>query len=194
MDHVLDEASWLDWLLPWYAAASALAMFLPIELYSSQWGALLYAIFAVPFFSVAIVVNAVIAFVRRKPRRGLAMMCTLLAFVATSWALLRNQQLLRTEVRWLFASETYKSEMLVSPIPRNGEVRHIEWDGWGFPGAGDTTVYLVFDPSDSLSVAAKRYSPGRYQGLPCEVPDVHRLEKNWYTVLFYTDTDWEHCS
>ena len=66
----------------------------------------------------------------------------------------------------------------------------MEWDGWGFAGAGDTTVYLVFDPSDLLLTEAGDHSSGKFAGIPCEVPLVHRLEDHWYTVLFHTDSDW----
>jgi hypothetical protein len=50
--------------------------------------------------------------------------------------------------------------------------------------------YLVFDPGDSLSAAAASHQPGKFNGIPCEVYRVRRLESHWYTVLFYTDEDW----
>lgn len=51
--------------------------------------------------------------------------------------------------RWMFWSGSYKAQVLAQPDSTNNELKHIEWDGWG--GAGmDTTVYLVFDPTDSL--------------------------------------------
>ena len=69
----------------------------------------------------------------------------------------------------------------------------MEWEGWGFPGAGNTVVYLVYEPADALAAASRKHTPGKYNGLPCTVYAVHRLEANWYTVQFYTDTDWTHC-
>ena len=57
-------------------------------------------------------------------------------------------------------------------------------------GAGDTTVYLVFDSTDSLSVAAANHGPGKFNGTPCEVAQVGQLESNWYTVQFCTDEFW----
>jgi hypothetical protein len=69
-------------------------------------------------------------------------------------------------------------------------LRHIEWDGWGWAGM-DTTVFLVFDPADSLSTAAKSHQPGKYNGLPCEVSRVRRLRSHWYNVQFYTDEYWD---
>jgi hypothetical protein len=70
-----------------------------------------------------------------------------------------------------------------------GDLKHIEWDGWGWAGQ-DTTVYLVFDLADSLSNAARNQRSGKFDGIPCEVPVVKQLEKNWYLVQFYTDEWW----
>jgi hypothetical protein len=98
----------------------------------------------------------------------------------------------RTTVRWMLYSGTYKAEVLAQPTVA-GELRHIEWDGWGGFGAGDTVVYLVFDPNDSLAAAATKHVPGKFNGIRCVVPDVRRLGKNWYAVQFYTDEDWQHC-
>src|SRR6202035_4018692 len=90
--------------------------------------------------------------------------------------------------RWLARSRYYKSEVLAQPTAV-GELKHIEWDGWG--GAGqDTTVYLVYDPTDSLVAAARDQKPGKFNGVPCEVFRVRRLESKWYTVQFYTDELW----
>jgi hypothetical protein len=96
----------------------------------------------------------------------------------------------RNAARWMVRSHWAKSEVLAQPQPANGELRHVEWDGWGFPGAGDTTVYLVFDPENSLATAAKSGKSGKYGGLPCEVYRVHRLQSGWYSVQFYTDEFW----
>ena len=90
-------------------------------------------------------------------------------------------------------SNDYKAEVLAQPSSTGASLKHVEWDGWGFVGSGDTVVYLVFDPNDSLAGAARTGSPGKFSGLPCEVLRVRRLENHWYTALFYTDTNWEHC-
>jgi len=95
---------------------------------------------------------------------------------------------IRTSVRWPVRSERYKNEVLAQPKV-TGELKHIEWDGWGWAGQ-DTTVYLVFDPADSLSTPARSHRSGKFDGIPCEVPVVKQLEKNWYLVQFYTDEWW----
>ena len=92
-------------------------------------------------------------------------------------------------VRWLVWSRSYKAEVFAQRNPANGELKHIEWDGWGW-GGEDTTVYLVFDPTDSLSAASQEHRPGKFNGIPCEVPLIERMEKNWYVVRFYTDEWW----
>ena len=122
-------------------------------------------------------------FNRRRLLLGAAVITVLLALV---W----NYSAVHTAARWLLRSHDYKSRVLAQPTSTNGELKHIEWDSWGFPGAGDTVVYLVFDPTDSLSAAAKSHQPGKYSGIPCEVPHVGRLESHWYTVRFYTDEYW----
>jgi hypothetical protein len=147
----------------------------------------------IPIFSlIGLVAIAVV--IRGQPRRSLAIVSMLVAFWAVSWVLQRNELKMRTEVRWLFRSKDYKTQVLAQPVLANGELRHIEWDGWGGPGAGDTVVYLVFDPTDSLAAAASSHESGKFKGIPCEIPDVRRLEKNWYTALFYADADWDHCA
>jgi len=110
-----------------------------------------------------------------------------------SWALIKNYAEVRSDARWFLWSKRYKAELLKQQNSTNGELRHVEWDGWGWAGM-DTTVYLVFDPNNSLADAAKSHSPGKFNGIPCEVPLVHRLESNWYSVRFYTSSGWDQCS
>ena len=53
--------------------------------------------------------------------------------------------------------------------------------------------HLVFDPTDSLANAVNSTVPVRLSGIPCEVPGVSRLEKQWYAVRFFTSEDWRNC-
>jgi hypothetical protein len=123
-------------------------------------------------------------------RNWLTPLSVLAVYWILSLAFLTNYSLVRNAARWTLWSHGYKAEVLSQPESRNGELRHVEWDGWGFPGAGDTTVYLAFDPSDSLAAAAKKHKPGKFVGIPCTVPLVTRLESQWYAILFYTDESW----
>jgi hypothetical protein len=91
-------------------------------------------------------------------------------------------------VRWLLWSRAYKARVLGQPESPTGQLKHIEWDGWGMAGQ-DNTVYLVFDPANSLSQATTSHQPGKYPMIPCEVATVKQLENRWYTVRMYTNGD-----
>jgi hypothetical protein len=139
-------------------------------------------------FTVAIVSMFLLTDAIGKRRRQ--SLLALVIFLAVSAALVKNYSAIRDECRWVVWSHEYKAKVLGQRDSATGELKHIEWDGWGFPGAGDTTVYLVFDPTNALSAAARSHRPGKFAGLPCEVPLVRRLESHWYAVRFYTDEWW----
>jgi hypothetical protein len=100
---------------------------------------------------------------------------------------------IRTRVRWSLWSHRYKNTLLAQRNSSDAELKHMEWDGWGFVGM-DTTVYLVFDPANSLSSAASSRQSGKFVGIPCKVPKVSRLENQWYAVTFYTNQYWDGCT
>jgi hypothetical protein len=122
--------------------------------------------------------------------RVLQWLTVLLASSVVVLFLCWNEQA-RTTIRWLLWSGDYKMRMEKESPQAGTHLKHSGWDGWGFAGAGDTTMYLVFDPQDTLS--ARALGPASLSGLPCKVYRVRRLEPEWYTVLFYTDTDWDSC-
>jgi hypothetical protein len=125
-------------------------------------------------------------------RRRLSMLT-----LATVWVVFLSffvfQLQIRTQVRWSLWSRRYKNTLLAQRNSAEAELKHMEWDGWGFVGM-DTTVYLVFDPTDSLSSAASTHQSGRFGGIPCKVPKVSRLENQWYAVTFYTNQYWDGCN
>jgi hypothetical protein len=131
----------------------------------------------------------------RRQRLPLLSMLAILWAISTSLFVfdLRHPSAIRTAARWLVWSHEYKDKVLAQPTSANGDLKHIEWDGWGMFGQ-DTSVFLVFDPTDTLSTAAVRHQSGKFNGIPCEVPAVRRLEKHWYTVLFYTNQYWRQCN
>jgi hypothetical protein len=187
-------ASRFNWRLPAWAALAALLIYVLITIHGYGIGEILYILFitfvAAPVFCFLVLITAV--FDRRWPRMSVLSMPVL--YCAVSWALLRSSAQLHSTARWWLHSKDYKAEVLKQPASGNGELGHVEWDGWGGFGAGDTVVYLVFDPNDSLAGPARNHSRGKFSGIPCEVPEVRRLESQWYTVLFYTDTGWDRCS
>lgn len=92
-------------------------------------------------------------------------------------------------------SGRYKDKVLAQPASINGGLKHIEWDGWGW-GGQDFSVFLVFDPPDSLSGPAKSRQSGKRNGIPCEVSSVRRMDSHWYIVFFdgYVDqSSWDSC-
>jgi hypothetical protein len=144
---------------------------------------------AVLCFGIALV-SAVSLFafsVSKKGRQRLAGLFVVIAYVLAAILLKSNYSLVRDHVRWLFLSGGYKSKVLAQPPSE--ELKHAEWDGWGFAGA-DTTAFLVFDPTDSLAGATEALPPIKARALPCDVVRVRRLDRQWYAVLFYTDTYW----
>ena len=96
-------------------------------------------------------------------------------------------------LRWGIFSRSYKQEVASLPNPSDGTLKHLEWDGWGFPGAGKTVMYLVFDPNNTLAISARLGTPEKPAGLPCEIARARKMENQWYIVLFYTDTEWHYC-
>jgi hypothetical protein len=180
-------ANRFNWHLPVYAAVGAFIVVLPFIIYAYDIGEVLYLFIGVPVISLVFVV--VIVFKKRR----LAVFSMLVVYWALTWILVRNSFELRSTGRWLVWSKDYKAEVLAQPQSPNGDLRHIEWDGWGWGGM-DTTVYLVYDPTDSLSVTAKSHSSGKFNDIPCKVPRVRRLENHWYSVVFYTDTEWGRCN
>jgi len=179
MSAITSDGNRVGWRLPLYTVLGALILFSigPYDL-----SVVLY-LFIVAIVSMFLLTDAI----GKRRRQSLL---ALVIFWAVSAVLVRNYSAVRDECRWLVWSHEYKTKVLAERDSAAGELKHIEWDGWGFPGAGDTTVYLVFDPTDALSAAARSHRPGKFGGLPCEVPLVHRLESHWYAVRFYTDEWW----
>jgi hypothetical protein len=191
MDEKAAKIDRFNWWLPFYAALGALVLFLPIiTTFGYDGGEILYVLLVVPTVSITLLV---LAFFKRG-RLRFAVLSMLVVYWVVSLGLLKNALDVRSDARWMFLSKDYKAKVLAQPSPVAGELRHIEWDAWGFAGVGDTDVYLVFDPNDSLLVAAKSHSSGKFSGIPCKVYRIRRLERHYYTVLFYSDTDWDHCN
>jgi hypothetical protein len=177
MSALTSDGNRFDWRLPLYTVLGAILFGIgPYDL-----SVILY-LFAVAIVSLFLLNDAF----RKRRRQSLL---TLVIYWAVSAVLVMNYSAIRDECRWLAWSYKYKPMVMAQRMSAPGELRHIEWDGWGFAGA-DTTVYLVFDPTHALSSAAQSHGPGKFDGLPCEVPLVRRLQRHWYAVRFYTEESW----
>ena len=199
MTETTPEPNRFNWKLPLCAASVVVAIYLAMALWAMDaefFASVLLIAPALILVSIGLIGYALIV------RKGRQNRVTLLSTVAALWVTAVAMFLLvgkydfaiRTTARWLIWSRDYKAEVFVQPRSINGAFKHIKWDSWGIVPAGFTTVYLVFDPSDSLSAAANSRRAGKFDGIPCAVPAVNRLEDHWYTVLFYTDEDWNHCN
>ncbi len=132
---------------------------------------------------------------RRQLLPILAMLALLWAIAVSLFRYNREHPFaLHETAKWLAWSGDYKRQVLAQPASVNGALKHIEWDGTGFAGVAYNTVYLVFDPADTLSAAAGRQQSGKLSGIPCDVRLVRRLESHWYAILLYTDEFWEKCN
>ena len=186
------EANSFNWLVPSRAALVAFAVCISIALCQTDAAFFLYLLLAGPIlivFSVALLVYVIVA--KDRPRR-VTLLSTLAAVWIISAFIFVYHDHVRTIAKWLAWSRNYKSKVLAQPAPASGEFRHVEWDGWGWAGQ-DSAVFLVFDPRDSLSFAASTHQSGKFDGIPCAVPEVSRLESQWYAVRFYTNQDWNRC-
>ncbi|HXN64278.1 MAG TPA: hypothetical protein VN862_03030 [Candidatus Acidoferrales bacterium] len=185
------------WRLPLFAAIVGLIVFVPIATCQADTFVFVNAFIVVPAL-LAISVALVVYGLGSNGRRHLI---AITATVAILWAIpsslfLFNREhpfALRETARWLAWSREYERKVLAQPNSANGDLNHIEWDGSGFAGVANNTVFLVFDPADTLSAAAKRHQPGKFNGIPCDVRLIRRMESRWYAVLFYTDQTWEQC-
>src|ERR1700759_3847879 len=110
-------------------AVSLLLTTLPLLLGNSGLAALLC-------FGIAIV-TALVLIVRTvtqwRKQRTLSLL-TLAAYSLFAALLPTNYALVRDHVRWLCLSSIYKNRVFAQPVPANGQLRHTEWDGWGFAG------------------------------------------------------------
>ncbi len=163
-------------------AASLVFLVLSLTFASADLGAALC--FGIALFSALLLFAFGVA---KKGGQRLAAMLVKMVYVFAAMLFKSNYSLVRDHCRWLFLSGGYKARVLAQPPSE--QLKHAEWDGWGFAGA-DTTVFLVSDPTDSLAVATRALPPVKARGLPCEVVRVRRLDRHWYAVLFYTDTYW----
>jgi hypothetical protein len=181
----------MHWRFPTLGAVAAIFLLLLLFLFTRD-PALWFLFLVMPCLALLLLVLLVLLMFRRT--RGLAanlLVGTLLLVGITTigW---RFQATLRPKLRWSIYSQTFKRQVLAQPSNPSGDFKHIEWDGWGGGPVGDWSVYVVFDPTDSLNAEAGHKNPGRIRGIPCEAENIQKLEPHWYSVTLM-NAWWERC-
>jgi hypothetical protein len=92
---------------------------------------------------------------------------------------------LRPWARWLVASGKYTNLVLKQEPDTQTGLRWIEWDGWGWAGM-DTSVELVYDPTDTLAHEIRHNPKGRFAEVAEKTQFVQRLGRGWYSLTLYT--------
>jgi hypothetical protein len=186
-----EKALGTDRFARWFSLCAAgcgvLALF-PLTLSSPDLSVIFYVLITIPLVCFILLV----VFWKHRGKQRVAALSALAIFVIFTAVLFTNFVDTRDGVRWFVYGRALKAEVVAQPGPTPGPLKHVEWDGWGF-GGNDTTVYLVFDPTDTLATAANARKSGKFGSLPCEVFRIRQREKEWYTVQFYTNTDWDAC-
>ena len=183
---------------PLYSALAASAFFIAIGIICPIDIALFLRLFFVgPILLIASIVVVICSIASKHGRRYQRLLWALgILWVVSAFFYFFDSDhplLIRSAARWVLWSHDYKQTVLAQPTSANGDLKHIEWDGWGFAGS-DTSVFLVFDPTDSLATVAKNGQPGKFSGIPCEVLLLRRMESHWYTVQSYTGQNWNQCN
>jgi energy-coupling factor transporter transmembrane protein EcfT len=190
------EADRFNWRLPSYAVLVAFVVLVSVAICPADTSLILYLFVVAPILLVVSIFFLGRAIIGKSRQR-----VQLLTVLAILWTIsasffvydLKHPSAIRTAARWLVWSRQYKNKVLARPASANGGLKHIEWDGWGW-GGEDTAVFLVFDPTDTLSAAARHRQPGKFDGIPCAVSLVSHLESHWYAVRFYTNQYWDRCN
>ncbi len=184
---------WVSWLRPfrhWFPVSAFVVGSILWSFDIAYWGD--FGLFLVLFLAYPLTILVMVVVAAINWRHWHCGLSTLLIFFLLSWLVASEGYIAHFGVRWLTGSAKYKSELLAGPPTPVGELRHMEWDGWGMAGQ-DTSVYLVYDPQNSLASAARHNLSGKVPGIPCGVSEVGRLQDHWYYAVLYTNTFWEWC-
>lgn len=182
----------LRWKALAVTAAASMAVYTPIIALDSDTGSILYweALLLAFLGCFAIAFTFTITGKRRDAITllGVAFVCTVVS-ISLFW----NHYALRTTYRWAFHASAYKRRLFARHDSDPNGMIYMDWDGWGMAGS-DTEAYLVHDPTDRLRFSSRGRYGLRAQGLACEVWKIRRLEKEWYSVVFFTNEGWGACT
>ena len=175
---------------PWPTAAltALLAFLIPFLIGISpgfDLGQPAYFLLVVPVLALILLVRAFL----RRTRRAWLVLCV---FCCISVACFKAAYFLRVHGRWMWLASTAKRQVLAQGPPSAGQLRHMDWDGWGM-FAQDTEVYLVTDPINATIAVTGSADGLKAKGVPCPFWRSYRLEPHWYAFVFFTNTSWDSC-
>jgi hypothetical protein len=173
------------WAFPIVGALAGFVLYLPF-LYVEHFdlesiGYILFLILLTVVLCVGIVLRRF--FVKRWV--SLRPVLVVLGFWGISALMFVSTDRLRPWARWLVASRHYTSLVLKQQADPKTGLRYAEWDGWGWAGM-DTSVELVYDPTDTLGCEIRHNPKGRFAELAEKTAFVQRLGPGWYSLTLYT--------
>ena len=176
----------LSWLFPAVSAFAAFGFYIPF-LYMKNFdfesfGYMLLLLLLTIAFGIGILVRRVV--VKRWIRP--ASLFAVLFFLIVSVSMFFSTEHIRPWARWLVASGNYKKLVLQQTPDSQTGLRHIEWDGWGWVGS-DTSVELVYDPTDTLAYEIKHNPKGRFWEIAEKTQSIQQLGRGWYSLTLYAD-------
>jgi hypothetical protein len=174
----------VKWQPPFVVLGAAVTAALILLFSSPDLGNIANLLLVVPVAGVSMTV----LFFRARARTRLICFVLMCSYALANWQLAKHWEDTRSELRWLIDPGSWKAKVMQQPVRADSGIRCAIWDGWGFAGE-DTDVYLIYSPNDGLL----NYSPSTLNGLPQPVSHVQRLERQWYSVTFYTDQGWDGC-
>ena len=181
------KARLIQWKLPFYTVVIAVIIHVVLDLKDGDLG-VLGSLPMVLICCFILFVCFLVAAGNQQWKKLLFVLFTSVGYALCLVCLGRFSTEMRVEVRWLRHSKELKTEVLSSKQPEGNGLRHVEVDVFGARGY-HTETHLVFSPDDEL----RNYSSTHRAGLPCEVWKVRRLQKQWYSVTFYSGTSWDRC-
>jgi hypothetical protein len=188
-----DDRAKNNWWLLLYPAIAGVSLFLAVIIgMAFDIGVILYTFVGVPLVSLLFALVLLAAWFARKRKPGRVYLLMFPVYWVVSAILFMNHSEIRLQTRWILHSRALKASVQNEPVPPQGELRHVEFDVWGWAGM-DTVEYLIYDPTDTLGATVAAHSKGRFPGIPCEVPMVRRMEDHWFVAMFYTNSEWSVC-
>lgn len=173
------------WRFPIIGGIAAIVLYVPfLYLKSFDFESIGYMLLLF-LLTVVVGIGIPVRRVLRKRWNSGAALLALFSFLAVSIGMFRSTTHLRPWARWVVASGRYTKLVLSQePDPQTG-LRYIEWDAWGWAGM-DTSVELVYDPSDSLAQEIRHNPKGRFAEIAEKTYFVQRLGRGWYSLTLYT--------